>query len=234
MAPGSPVKWEFSLVFASLGRPKGWKLVTPRFSALRPFASAIFSHHILDLVLQTPTLIMPFVVAVTLTPVTNAAFNVAWVILRMTFQLPAALSTVLFALGFADRKAFEARLRFSLTVTGGSGLCAVCFFGLFSDHVLHIFGNEYSDIAEDCLRVLGLSFFGAAVRSFYLTIERLNGRMLRASYFFALASVAELVLSFIGAQFFGLLGLATGWVAAVTLQAIFLLGTVLKAAYPQK
>jgi O-antigen/teichoic acid export membrane protein len=222
-----------SVAFAGLGKVKGWKFVKPRFSALRPFASVIFSHHVLDLILLAPTLIMPFVVAVTLTPATNAAFNIAWVILRTTFQLPAALSTVLFALGCADCKAFTARLRFSLTVTSAGGLCVVCFFGLFSDHVLRIFGNEYSDIAADSLRVLGLSFLGASVRSFYLTIERLNGRMLHASYFFALASVAELLLSFIGAQFFGLFGLATGWVVAMTLQAIFLFGTVLRAAYPR-
>jgi hypothetical protein len=44
----------------------------PDFGLLRPLASAVMGHHILNLVTQAPGLILPFLVAIVLSPTVNA------------------------------------------------------------------------------------------------------------------------------------------------------------------
>jgi len=209
------------------------KIPKPRFAALRPLARAFLSHHVLDLVIQTPSILMPFLVTVILSPAVNAAFNAGWMMLRIPVLLPSALSTVLFAIGHTDREAFKSRLRLSLYISAAGGVFVAIFFALFSDFVLGIFNAEYATIAASSLQLLGLSFFGIAIRCFYLAIERLNGWMLHASVVFAFGGAAELLFAYVGAYSYGLVGLSIGWTLAVTLHSLYMVKAVVNAAYPR-
>lgn len=202
----------------------------PDFAAVRALMPVSLAHYLLDLVIQTPVIVMPFLVTVLLSPAVNAAFNAAWMMVRITFLLPAALSTMLFAIGRAKRNAFASRLRFSilLLTVGGAGVI-VCF-AFFADFILNIFNRQYPAIAANSLRLFGASFLAVAVSSLYLAIQRLNGRMIRAVYVFASGGLAELLFAAIGAHLFGLSGLSFGWTVAVTLQAIYMAKLVLREA----
>lgn len=214
-----------------------WKLTresspVPHFGAVRGLMRVSLSHHLLDLVLQTPMLIMPFLVMVVLSPKVNAAFNAAWMMLRITIMVPAALSTIIFAIGYKDRNAYASRLRFSLLLFIVSGAGVVICFAWLADFILGIFNREYPAIAANSLRVLGIAFIAVSVSSLYLAIQRLSGRMIRAAYVFAAGGFAGLLFASIGAHFHGLLGLCLGWTAAVTLQAGYMAKLVLREAWP--
>lgn len=124
-------------VFAMLLVPlNGGRFPAPRFRAIRPLVSRAFSYHLLDLVIQVPTVLMPFVVTVMLSPAINAAFNAALMIIRVASNIPSALSTFIFAIGASDRQAFASRLRFSLVVLTSCSVVIALFLGSFSNFIL--------------------------------------------------------------------------------------------------
>lgn len=205
-------------------------LPRPNLSALRTRTRAVLSHHLLDIATQAPAIAMPFLVAVLLSPAVNAAFNAAWLILRITFFVPTSLTTVLFAVGVAEPDAFAARLRFSLLACVAAGLAVELVFLVFGPFILSMFNPAYPDLAGASFEVMGLAFIAVSINCHYLSIQRLRHRMLAASVLFAMGGVLELSLAFLGSQISGLLGLTVGWTVAVFIQALLVLPTVLGAA----
>jgi O-antigen/teichoic acid export membrane protein len=205
-----------------------WRLA--HIYALLPHVRAALSHHLLDLIVQTPVLIMPFLVTMALSPLVNAAFNVAWMVLRVTFLVPAALSTVLFAVGMADSAALATRVRTSITISAATAVAIALLFYFLSDTMLAFFSPSYPNIAAHSLSLLGISFFGHAIRSFYISQKRLRGEMISASWLLGCAGIGELALAYLGSQVGGLFGLTVGWTLSVYIQAAFMLPAVLRAA----
>jgi O-antigen/teichoic acid export membrane protein len=205
-------------------------LKMPRFSLLYPLARSALGYHLLDVVFQAPTLIMPFLVATALSPAVNAAFNSAWMILRVTSSMPAALTTVLFTIGNLDPAALAARLRFSLQVSLASALAVTVGFLAFAHFILGFFNPAYPGLAGESMQLLGLSAVGMAVRCHFLALSRLRGRMLNASALFAIGGALELLLAILGNLVAGLLGLTLGWILAVTLQGLVMFPAVARAA----
>ncbi|MFI5013267.1 MAG: hypothetical protein ACHQAY_13070 [Hyphomicrobiales bacterium] len=202
----------------------------PNISLLRPHLRSVLGHHLLDLVTQTPVLVMPFLVTIALSPTVNAAFNVAWMMLRITFLVPAALVTVLFAVGTSDPGAFIARMRMSLILSTASGVAAALLFFFFSDIILAFFNPAYPGIAAHSLSLLGISLLGVAVRGHYLAIKRLRHEMVAASRFLAFAGLLDLLFALVGSRLGGLLGLTVGWTLAVFVEAALMLPVVMQAA----
>ncbi len=217
---------------AALWRLTRESVPVPHFGAVRGLMRASLSHHLLDLVIQTPMLIMPFLVTVVLSPEVNAAFNAAWMMLRITIVLPAALSTMIFAIGRKDRTAYSSQLRFVLLLFIASGAGIVICFASLADFILGIFNQQYPAIAANSLRVLSMAFIAVSVSSLYLAVQRLSGRMIRAAYVFAVGGFAGISFACIGAHFHGLLGLSLGWTAAVILQAGYTAKLVIQEAWP--
>ncbi|MEQ1577048.1 MAG: hypothetical protein ABL894_05280, partial [Hyphomicrobium sp.] len=60
--------------------------------------------------------------------------------------------------------------------------------------------------------------------------QRLHDRMLRASIMLGAGAVTEITFAIVGAHTAGLWGLTIGWMAAVLLQALVMLPTVLAAS----
>ena len=208
----------------------GGTLPRPCFKALRSLVPTSLSHHILDMVIQTPGQVMPFLVAVIVSPAVNAAFNAGYMILRVVNLLPAAFSTTLFALGNSSANASASGLRFTISVVTFVGFGVITFIAMFSDTLLNLFNPEYAQIASTSLKILSLSYFGVASKSLYLSVKRLEGRMLFASRVFAVGGCLELLLTCLGGHFWGLNGLSSGWTAATLLQAAYMVPAIFKAA----
>ncbi len=216
----------FALVLKSLNRGS---FPAPRFETVRPLITRSLSHHLLDLVIQVPTIIMPFLVTLVLSPYINAAFNIAWTLVRVTFLVPLSFSSAMFAMGDADPSSFASRIRFSLLVSVAGAIGVSLVFACYPDTILSLFNKEYAAIASGSLQVLGLSNFSVAVKSLYLVVMRLKRQMLHASRIFAFGGCVELLFAFIGGHFGGLYGLTAGWAIATALQAAFMLPAVLSA-----
>ena len=118
------------LLFAFFLRHRGRSVwCRPDFRALRPLVKTVLSHHLLNLITQGPTLLLPFIVTVVFTAQVNAAFYAAWMILSVALLVPSALTTTLFTIGSVEPETIAVRLRFSLFVCAlaSAAASAGCF-----------------------------------------------------------------------------------------------------------
>lgn len=187
----------------------------------------MFRHHWLNLSIQSPRLIFPVLVAVIVSPKANAAFTATFLIVGIVQIIPNLLSTVLFALAPGDEEALRREvgktMRISLVLSLAS---APCFF-IFSGLILRIFGPNYAT-ASVAMGLLGLSTYPYAIKSHYVAIARVQGRMRQAVFLTIAGAALEIALAVIGATLHGLTGVATGILVALTLEAIVYSPTVIR------
>ncbi|TIU86713.1 MAG: hypothetical protein E5W03_08610 [Mesorhizobium sp.] len=178
----------------------------------------MFDHYALDVAVQAPAVIMPYLVLVLLSPTINAAFVSLWMLVSMASLIPAAMATALFPVVRASPK--QSRHDTLLSVTASllfSLVCAVFIF-TYSQTILAVFNPAYPEIAGSSLRFLGFSLLGSTLKFHACTLARLGDRMRKASRWFALGGLLELCLVIAGAKHGGLQGLVLGWTLAVSIE----------------
>ncbi|MER9894187.1 hypothetical protein NKJ40_19255 [Mesorhizobium sp. M0119] len=201
----------------------------PDFDLLATLNPKVIDHHLLNISTQAPAVILPFVVAVLLSPEINAAFYPVWMLVTVALIIPAALTTTLFTLAAADPGKLRRHLRFSLVISGACALATGIFLLLFSSFVLRIFNPAYPEIAGSSLRFLGFSLFGVMIKFHYIALMRLRNHMRLASVWLSLAAIFELGMAVAGARIGGLQGLVLGWMLAIFIQATFMSKPILEA-----
>ena len=144
--------------------------------------------------------------------------------------VPASVTTVLYSTGAREPAMLAARLRLSIALSLALGLAAGIGLLLFSPFVLGLFSPAYPDIAGTSLRMLGFGTLGVMVKYHYVALRRLAGQTVKAASFLAIGGVFELALAAVGGRLAGLTGLTEGWLAAVLLEAAFMLPCVVAAA----
>jgi predicted ATP-grasp superfamily ATP-dependent carboligase/O-antigen/teichoic acid export membrane protein len=190
----------------------------PDFGLLYMLRRKIFDHYVLDVSLQVPSIIMPYLVLVLLSPTTNAAFALLWMLVTMASMVPAVMALVLFPVVRASPQQFGHNVRVSLTVSLLFSLvCAVVVF-VFSREILALFNPAYSEIAGASMRFLGVSLLGTTLKFHVCSLARLGDRMRKASGWFALGGLLELGFAVAGAKLGGLEGLVLGWTLAVSIE----------------
>jgi len=201
----------------------------PAFRSLATIRNTALAHHWLNVAAQAPRLLLPVLVAATLSPELNAAFYTAVLIVSFASIVPAHLATALFALpsGHMDRLARELRgtLRVSIAV---SVLSAVAF-ALVARPCLTVFGPKYVT-ATNAMVVLGLSTLPFTVKVHYAAVSRVRGSLTRCAWISTLGGLLELALSYLGAQRAGLTGVSAGLVLALSLEAAVLWPIIANAA----
>lgn len=200
----------------------------PEIGLLRGRVGKVLGHHFLNSVSQAPGFILPGLVTVVLSPQVNAAFYAALALINVACSLPAALATVLFAIGSSDPASFPDRLRFSLRLSGVISLLAAIGFFLFSDLFLRLFNPAYASIAGTSLQLMGFVVFAVVIKFHFITLQRLTNRMGRASVLLGIGAAFELGMAYAGAQWNGLSGLTLAWLLANYIQAALMLPGILK------
>lgn len=206
-------------LYLALRRERLWH--RPRLSVVRPLAGDVLRHHALNLALQAPAFALPFVVTVTISPETNAAFYAAWALVNVVLLVPAALTTVVYTTGARDPGELRPRLLLSLALSTASGAGAGVAFLFLSPFILGLFNPAYPTIAGTSLQMLGFGALGVMLKYHYVALERLRGRMARAALWLSVGGALELSAATWGGFQGGLAGLTAGWLAAVALQAAF-------------
>lgn len=202
----------------------------PALPLLRPVLGQVAGHHALSVAIQAPGLLLPFVVATTLSAEVNAAFYCAWTLLNVVLLVPASLSAVMVAVGVRDPGLVAARLRLSLLLSTLAGMGAGLAFLAFSPEILGLFSPAYPGIAGTSLAYLGFGALGLMVKYHYLAIQRLRGRLGPASAVLAAGAMAELAAAILGGRAGTLLDLTQAWLVAVLAQGLLLAPPVLAAA----
>ena len=179
----------------------------------------MFRHHWLNISIQSPRLVFPVVVALIVGPTANAAFTAAMLVVGVVQMIPNLLSTVLFALAPGDeeslRREVRRTMRISLVLSIAS---APCFF-IFSDLILRLFGPNYV-VASTAMGILGLSTYPYALKSHYVSIARVQGKMQQAVLRTMAGACFEVGLAAAGGALYGLTGVAIGITLALSLEAL--------------
>jgi O-antigen/teichoic acid export membrane protein len=191
---------------------------TPDFNLLHTLRGKVFSHYALDVALQAPLVIVPYLVLVLLSPATTAAFASVWMLVSTAAVVPAVLATVLFPVVRAGPKQFQHLFLVSLTASLLFSLACAVFIFTYSQQILGIFNPAYPEIAGMSLRFIGFGLLGSTFKFHACTLARLGDAMGRASPWFALGGLLELGFVVAGAKVGGLEGLVLGWTLAVSIE----------------
>lgn len=203
----------------------------PDFGLLRGMGRTALGHHALNLTLQIPALTLPLIVTATLTTTMNAYFYTAWLIAGFVFAGPNALTTVLYAVAATDRAKLANRIRFTLILSGIIGIAANVVLIVGAGLVLRVFGRAYADHAANALRIVSLGVFPLTIKSTYVAICRIYGRVTDAAVRLIGGCCLELIMAAAGALIGGLSGLCAGWLVGILIEALLMARRVLKAAH---
>ncbi len=206
----------------------------PRVVELRPFVSMVLGHHAVNVGLQAPTLVLPFIVTILLAPQTNAAFYVAWTLVNAALLVPASLSAVLVNLGRREPAQLARRLKFSLAISAATGVATAVGGLVCSRWVLGLFNPSYPNIAGMSLAVLGFGTFGMIVKYHYIAVQRIEGRMVAAAALLAAGGLVEVATAVLGCVRGELAGFTLYWVIAVSLESAFMIRPIVRALFPKR
>ncbi len=190
----------------------------PDFQLLHTLRRKVFDHYALDVAVQAPGIIMPYVVLILLSPTITATFVSLWMLVSIASLIPAAMATTLFPLVRASPIRSRHNMLLSLMASLlFSAVCAVFVFA-YSEKVLAVFNPAYPGIAGSSLRFLGFGLLGLTLKYHACTLARLTDTMRKASCWFMLGGLLELCFVVAGAKLHGLQGLVVGWTLAISIE----------------
>ena len=194
----------------------------PRVYLLRQLGSSGLRHHALNLALRSPGLALTLIVATTLSVAATAYFYASWMIMSLGLAASASLVTTLYAVSAGSPAALTHRVRFTvgLGLAIGVAMSAVLLGG--GSLLLGLFGAEYAQQASGALRILCLSICPMVIKDHYVTIKRIHGDLTAAAAIAAVAGIGEVCGAIVGGRLDGLNGVASGWLIAVVLEAMFM------------
>ena len=204
----------------------------PHWKLLRKQGPAALQHHMLNLILEVPTLTLPLIVTIVLSATVNAWFYVSSMLAGFTSVIPFALTLVLFAMNTDQPTVLANKVRLTLSLSAIAILLANCVLQLGTKQLLGIFGHIYVEQASWCLRILAVGAFPLIIKNHYIAISRIQGRMAHAILPIAIGTLLELCGAALGGHLAGISGLSLGWVVALCLEATFMSRIVYTAIRP--
>lgn len=192
----------------------------PGWRTMDGIARLAVRHHLLNLSILAPGLLLPLLITALLSAEANAYFYIAYLVASFAWALPAALGTAGYATGSGDVGSLPSRIRvtFGICVVAGIALNVVLLVG--APLILSIFGRAYADQATTLLRLLGIGIFPVTLNSLYVPIVRVERRFLRGAALMTLGLVIEFVAVAIGAVRGGLEGAGIGWLVGYSLGVV--------------
>lgn len=218
------------LVVSKVGWPN--RSYLPEWRLLQQLGPTALKHHLLNLILSAPSMILPILVTIVLSATTNAWFFVSWSIGSVGNIVSSALTMTLYAVSSAQPRVLARKLRLTLSIAFLATALASCVLLLGTSQILGLFGHSYAEQATWSLRILAVESFPFIIKNHYIAVSRIQGRVARATLVTVGGGVIELGGSVLGAYLGGLTGLSLGWFAAVCIEAICMSRTVYKAARP--
>ncbi|HEY4382993.1 MAG TPA: hypothetical protein VGN34_00765, partial [Ktedonobacteraceae bacterium] len=212
---------------------KNWrrKRYLPEWTLLRKLGGVAMQHHLLNLALAAPTLILPVMVTVILSAQANAWFYVAWMVANFVFVVPGSLTMVLHAVNSAQQATLKNRARMTLSLAFVISSAAICVLLFGAKLVLNFFGSAYATEAAWTLQVLGVGALPLVIKNHYISICRIYDRITEALIGMIPAGLLELGGAALGAHIAGLVGLSLGWVGAMAIESIFMAPTLYKVVF---
>ncbi|HXS32439.1 MAG TPA: hypothetical protein VN758_01530 [Solirubrobacterales bacterium] len=200
----------------------------PRFALLGEMRVDAATHHVYNLAIRAPDLVLPLIVVALLSAEANANFYIAWMIASFAFMVPVSLSSVLFAVGSGDASGLHERYRLSMALSAGLGLVANLVLLVAGGQILALFGADYERQALTTLHILALGVFPETIKAHFLSITRVERRIPQTIPLVIGATFLELAGAVAGALAGSLALVATGWLLAVCIEAVVMSRTVFR------
>jgi hypothetical protein len=223
------------VVIASFAAWKGsfrGKDVLPHWELLQKLGPHALKHHMLNLTLLAPPLMLPVLVTILLSVTTNAWFYVSWSLASIGNLVTVALTTVLYASSTVGRATLARKIRLTLSLAFAAMVVINCVLFFGTKQILNLFGHSYAEHAVWSLRILGLESFPFIIKNHFVALHRIEERVAYATFPTIAGGALELGASVLGAYLGGLSGLSLGWLLAVCIEAACMSRTVYKAAWP--
>ncbi len=217
------------VVFAVVKRGELGRVYRPQWGWLRKLGPEALKHHALNVMLDAPSLLLPMVVTISLSATVNAWFYVSWSLSGVANTASAALATTLYAVGAAHPSALAHKMRLTLSLALVACLLANCVLLFAPMQVLTLFGHSYSEQASWCLRILSIESFPFILKNHYIALSRIRGQLIRTILITMVTGLLELGGAIVGAHLDGLNGLSLGWLAAMSIEAVFMSPAVFNA-----
>ena len=208
--------------------PAAWLRQRGGIASLRGLGRAAFAHHLMNVASHAPVLLLPLVVNAVLGASVNAAFYIALLLVGFAWTIPTSLSTALFAVPGDDLVTLARELRLSLRISVVVSIGSAVGFAVLAYPLLLAFGREYTS-ARWCLVILGCVTLASAVKSLYVAVCRVQGKLRVAAIATTVGSLAEILGGGIGTRG-GLVGVAVGLGGAMVLEALVFAPRVVRAA----
>jgi O-antigen/teichoic acid export membrane protein len=205
-------------------------LARPDWRVLRGMGRSVAAHNWLNLAIGVPQSLIPVLVTVVVSPSANAAFYIAWMLAGFLYIIPAALSTVLFAVASADADAISRKLRFTLRLSLLIGLPGVLALTFGAHLVLSMFGAEYARTATLPLTLLVVGYLPDIPIVHYIAVCRAAGKVSRAAAVLTAAATMQVGAVAVGGMEGGLKGLSVGLLGVYLVQGLVTAPTVFRAA----
>jgi O-antigen/teichoic acid export membrane protein len=177
-------------------------------------------NQLLTLTERVPALLVPVLVAHTVSPETTAYWYPAWMMAWVVYSAPVQVGLVQFAEGVRrpDRlvRAVRSGILWSLLVGGGIGVVLFAAAG----QLLRLMGSEYSDASADALRVLVIGLVPYAVLQAYSAVCRARGKLGEAVVFGTVLGTIVCVAVVIVAPR-GPMAMAAAWVGSFAVGALW-------------
>lgn len=221
-------------LFAVVKRTVPVREYLPKWELLRRLGPAALAHHALNITLQAPSLILPLLVTLMLSPTVNAWFYVAWNLSSIANTIAVALASTLYAVSSAQPSLLASKLRLTIILAFVGCLLVNAVLIFDPRQVLEFFGHSYSLQASWSLCILSLESFPFIIKNYYTALSRIRKQVGRTIVVTIMTGLLELGGSAVGAHLGGLNGLSLGWFCAMCLEALFMAPTVYAAARVDK
>ncbi len=219
---------------ALLKRSKATGSYLPQWKLLRSLGPAALKHHTLNILLQAPSLILPVLVTIMLSPTVNAWFYMAWNLSSIANTVSVSFASTLYAVSAAKPSVLANKLRLTVSLAFVGCLLVNAILIVDPRLALELFGHSYSEQAAWSLRVLSLESFPFIIKNHYIALSRIRKQVGRTIIVTLATGLLELGSSVLGARLGGLNGLSLGWFSAMCFEALCMLPAVYMAAYPGK
>lgn len=206
---------------------RDWRL---QKTLLRPLRGEALRHHLLNVILQSPDFVLPFVASLILSATATGYYVIVARIAALLYAVPTALTVGLFAASRASPQRSVGNLRLSLGLSFLFGILATVTLLLWASPILSMFGKVYAEGAALCLYLFGLGTIPMAIKDHYVALSRIQQRVGLATWFIACATILEIGGATFGCLVGGLAGLCLAWLLLTWIEALMMVPTIYTAA----
>ncbi len=218
------------LIAAGTGRLSA--VTRPAWGVMGRLRMSALQHHLLNLAIQVPGWVMPLIAVAMISAESNAAFYVVWMLIGLTAFIPSALMWGLYAEGTRDPERLWLHARQTLRWAGLAAMASIIGLWIVAPVVLSAFGTHYLDSGRAPLSIMALAVVPMVVKGHFVAAHRVHRTLTPAILAVSFGALLELVGAALGAARGELMGLSIGITAAMYVEIVVMVPTVVRLIRP--